>query len=64
LARSALPIAPVALTLKPLTPSDQKKIRIKKKDESQLDSDFQIQTYIAHTPIEVVSAPIEEEKKQ
>ena len=35
---------------KPLSPQDQKKIRIQKKDESLLDSDFQIQTYIAHAP--------------
>ena len=42
-------IAPVALTLKPLAPQESKKIRMQKKDESLLDSDFQIQTYIAHT---------------
>jgi type IV pilus assembly protein PilO len=42
-------IAPVALTLKPLTPQEKGKIRIQKKDELLLDSDFQIQTYIAHT---------------
>jgi type IV pilus assembly protein PilO len=54
-------IAPVALTLKPLAPQEQKKIRMQKKDESLLDSDFQIQTYIAHTadPADVVA----EEKK-
>jgi type IV pilus assembly protein PilO len=56
-------IAPVALTLKPLSPQDQKKIRIQKKDESLLDSDFQIQTYIAHTPGDP-GAALEEEKKQ
>jgi type IV pilus assembly protein PilO len=42
-------IAPVALTLKPLGPAEKGKIRIQKKDELLLDSDFQIQTYIAHT---------------
>jgi len=54
-------IAPVALTLKPLAPQESKKIRMQKKDESLLDSDFQIQTYIAHTadPADVVA----EEKK-
>src|SRR6266550_4043180 len=57
-------IAPVALTLKPLSPQDQKKIRIQKKDESLLDSDFQIQTYIAHAPPDPAEATPEEEKKQ
>jgi type IV pilus assembly protein PilO len=57
-------IAPVALTLKPLSPSDQKKIRIQKKGESLLDSDFQIQTYIAHAPPDPAEAPAGEEKKQ
>ena len=57
-------IAPVALTLKPLSPQDQKKIRIQKKDESLLDSDFQIQTYIAHTPADPADATVEEDKKQ
>jgi type IV pilus assembly protein PilO len=57
-------IAPVALTLKPLTPQDQKKIRIQKKGESLLDSDFQIQTYIAHAPLDPAMAPAGEEKKQ
>lgn len=56
-------IAPVALTLKPLSPQDQKKIRIQKKDESLLNSDFQIQTYISHTPGDP-GAALEEEKKQ
>jgi type IV pilus assembly protein PilO len=42
-------IAPVALTLKPLAPQEKGKIRIQKNDELLLDSDFQIQTYIAHT---------------
>jgi len=57
-------IAPVALTLEPLSPQDQKKIRIQKKDESLLDSDFQIQTYIAHAPPDPAEATPEEEKKQ
>ena len=57
-------IAPVALTLKPLTPQDQKKIRIQKKGESLLDSDFQIQTYIAHPPLDPVVESATEEKKQ
>ena len=57
-------IAPVALTLKPLSPQDQKKIRIQKKDESLLDSDFQIQTYIAHAPPDPAEATPDEEKKQ
>jgi type IV pilus assembly protein PilO len=57
-------IAPVGLTLKPLSPQDQKKIRIQKKDESLLDSDFQIQTYIAHAPADPADAPVEEDKKQ
>jgi len=57
-------IAPVALNLKPLSPQDQKKIRIQKKDESLLDSDFQIQTYIAHAPADSAEAPNAEEKKQ
>jgi len=42
-------IAPVALSLKPLAPQDKSKIRVQKKDELLLDTDFQIQTYIAHT---------------
>lgn len=42
-------IAPVALTLKPLGPQEKGRIRIQKEDEMLLDSDFQIQTYIAHT---------------
>jgi type IV pilus assembly protein PilO len=57
-------IAPVALTLKPLSPQDQKKIRIQKKGESLLDSDFQIQTYIAHAPLDPAVEPAPEEKKQ
>ena len=57
-------IAPVALTLKPLSPQDQKKIRIQKKGESLLDSDFQIQTYIAHPPLDPVVESATEEKKQ
>jgi type IV pilus assembly protein PilO len=56
-------IAPVALNLKPLLPADQKKIRVQKKDELLLDTDFQIQTYIAHTA-DQADAPGDEEKKQ
>jgi len=56
-------IAPVALTLKPLSPQDQKKIRIQKKDESLLDSDFQIQTYIAHAPADTAQPAPNFEKK-
>lgn len=56
-------IAPVALTLKPMTPQEQKKIRIQKKNESLLDSDFQIQTYIAHAPLDPAGAPVAEERK-
>ncbi len=55
-------IAPVALTLKPLAPQDKNKIRMQKKGESILDSDFQIQTYIAHTA-EQTNATAGEEKK-
>lgn len=55
-------IAPVALTLKPVSPADQKKVRIQKKDESMLDSDFQIQTYIAHTSDQGEARPPEEKK--
>jgi len=57
-------IAPVALSLKPVSPQDQKKVRIQKKDESLLDSDFQIQTYIAHAPPDPAEATREEEKKE
>jgi type IV pilus assembly protein PilO len=57
-------IAPVGLTLRPLSPQDQKKVRNQKKDESLLDSDFQIQTYIAHTSADPADATVEEDKKQ
>ena len=57
-------IAPVSLNLKPLSPQDQKKIRIQKKDEALLDTDFQIQTYIAHAPTDPAEGGAEEEKKQ
>lgn len=56
-------IAPVGLTLKPLSVQDQKKIRIQKKDQSLLDSDFQIQTYIAHPPADPSDPMAGEEKK-
>lgn len=42
-------IAPVALDLKEASPADKKKAR-PKNGESILDTDFQIQTYIAHSP--------------
>ena len=57
-------IAPVSLNLRPLSVQDQKKIRIQKKGESLLDSDFQIQTYIAHAPLDPAQEPVDEEKKQ
>ena len=57
-------IAPVSLNLKPLSPQDQKKIRIQKKDEALLDTDFQIQTYIAHAPADPAEGGAEEEKKR
>ena len=40
-------VAPVALDIKQMTPADKKKAR-PKDGESTLDTDFQIQTYIAH----------------
>lgn len=43
-------VAPVALDLKDATPADKKKAR-PKNGESTLDTDFQIQTYIAHSPV-------------
>ena len=55
-------IAPVAVNVKPMTPTDVKKIRIQKKDESLLDTDFQIQTYIAHNS-DQADAQAPEEKK-
>ncbi len=38
------------------------KVRLQKKDESLLDTDFQIQTYIAHTA-DNGGAPAEEDRK-
>jgi type IV pilus assembly protein PilO len=43
-------VAPVALDVKPLATRDKSKLRMVKEDESLLDTDFQIQTYIAHSP--------------
>ena len=43
-------VAPVALDLKDATAADKKKAR-PKNGESTLDTDFQIQTYIAHSPV-------------
>lgn len=40
-------VAPVALDVKQMAPADKKKAR-PKEGESTLDTDFQIQTYIAH----------------
>lgn len=40
-------VAPVALDVKQMTPADKKKAR-PKEGEATLDTDFQIQTYIAH----------------
>jgi type IV pilus assembly protein PilO len=42
-------VAPVALDVHEGTPADKKKAR-PKEGESTLDTNFQIQTYIAHTP--------------
>ncbi len=42
-------VAPVALDLKDASPGDKKKARAKN-GESTLNTDFQIQTYIAHSP--------------
>jgi len=42
-------VAPVALDVKQMTAVDKKKAR-PKEGESTLDTDFQIQTYIAHPP--------------
>lgn len=42
-------VAPVALDLKQASPADKKKAR-PKNGEATLDTDFQIQTYIAHSP--------------
>ncbi len=42
-------VAPVALDLKDASANDKKKAR-PKNGESTLDTDFQIQTYIAHSP--------------
>jgi type IV pilus assembly protein PilO len=42
-------VAPVALDVKPLATRDKSKLRMVKEDESLLDTDFQIQTYIAHS---------------
>jgi type IV pilus assembly protein PilO len=56
-------VAPIALSLKPLTPQDKSKVRVQKKDESLLDSDFEIQTYIAHAANPAGEAIPDEEKK-
>ena len=53
-------VAPVALDVKEASPADKKKAR-PKDGESILDTDFQIQTYIAHSPS---SGGVVEEKSQ
>ncbi len=50
-------VASVALDLKQALPADKKKAR-SKEGESTLDTDFQIQTYIAHAPVQA-SAGVE-----
>jgi type IV pilus assembly protein PilO len=54
-------VAPVALDVKDALPADKKKAR-PKEGESTLDTDFQIQTYIAHSPASGSSGA--EEKSQ
>ena len=54
-------VAPVAVTLQDASPAEAKKAR-PKEGESTLNTDFQIQTYIAHAPI--LSATGVEEKSQ
>ncbi len=54
-------VAPVALDLKQALPADKKKARAKE-GESTLDTDFQIQTYIAHARVQ--ANPGVEEKSQ
>jgi type IV pilus assembly protein PilO len=54
-------VAPVALEVKPLATRDKSKLRMVKDDESLLDTDFQIQTYIAHPD---QSDAVAEEPKQ
>lgn len=43
-------IAPVTLEMKPAVKSDKKQARAKK-DESLIDTGFQVQTYVAHTAL-------------
>ncbi len=52
-------IAPVALALKPVPAAEKKKTRIRD-GESMLDTDIQIQTYIAHVPTPAELRAIEE----
>lgn len=40
-------IAPVTLDMKPVPPTDKRQTRVKR-DESLLDTGFQVQTYVAH----------------
>jgi type IV pilus assembly protein PilO len=50
-------IAPVALDVKQMNAVDKKKAR-PKDGESTLETDFQIQTYIAHPPVSVDGAAL------
>ena len=50
-------IAPVALDVKQMNAADKKKAR-SKDGESTLETDFQIQTYIAHPPMSVDGAAL------
>jgi len=55
-------VAPVALDVKQQSPADKKKAR-PKEGESTLDTDFQIQTYIAH-PVSSTGEGVPQESNQ
>ena len=55
-------VAPVALDVKEQSPQDKKKAR-PKEGESTLDTDFQIQTYIAH-PVNATGDAVPQEPNQ
>ena len=55
-------VAPVALDVKQQSPADKKKAR-PKEGESTLDTDFQIQTYIAH-PVNATGDAVPQETNQ
>jgi len=55
-------VAPVALDVKQQSPQDRKKAR-PKEGESTLDTDFQIQTYIAH-PVNATGDAVPQEPNQ